>query len=296
MITLTIRDKSGEPTQVEVKGQVHMINYNKLLKTLKPKMRETILRLFPHEKLCELGLGDPMISLTEIEAKVSFDAKQEEEDEKKEKDEADIDLLANMVDDLLLAPVGKEKPVQEIIAALDIMSDSEFYKFISSNIEISVNFTAQAFALDVAAGKKDFAEVKKITVSLFRKQKKLRQVDYLLAYFIGKGANLILHHLCSKVTMWEDSEEFKNFCKETFDRSPGTIYKRYIRFYKFVTNHQLFLKVSNLGFDRCVNLISKFTNYFALEFVGERSSSSVQRDEDRKKFLSFKFDMKKVRK
>ena len=173
------------------------------------------------------------------------------------------------------------------------MTNEEFYSYMGKNIGVSVNFGDESQKLDEAASAKDFAKIQKITKLMFRKQKKIRQMDYLLAYFIGKGANIMLHHFCARASAWEDSDAFKVFCRDAFDRKPGTIYKRYIRFYKFVTQYQLFLKVSNIGFDRCTNLITKFEKYFA--HVESDEYNSVQRDDDRKKFLSFKFDFAKVR-
>ena len=93
VVTLTVRDKAGDPTQVDVESNTQMIDFNKLLKNAGPA-KETLQRLYTPEKLMEYGMGEPMITLTELEKKIAVDAKQEAEEEQKKKEDADLDLLA----------------------------------------------------------------------------------------------------------------------------------------------------------------------------------------------------------
>ena len=70
VVTLTIRNKSGDPEQVDVTGKVQMIDYAMLLKTVDQKLRPVLNRIITKETLRTIGLGDHFIPLSEIEKKV----------------------------------------------------------------------------------------------------------------------------------------------------------------------------------------------------------------------------------
>jgi hypothetical protein len=88
------------------------------------------------------------------------------------------------------------------------MTEAVFYKKFS-HIKLEVSMSEYCRDLDTAEKTRDMIAVTASVAGLYDKWKKARQIDFFMAYGIGRGANMFLHSVCKKASKWADSDSFQ---------------------------------------------------------------------------------------